>query len=163
VNNINNPLQNLSLKGLLIFPYYPRKHMKKNIQIYKYDKPFEMSFLIPMEKLDFSSSPEMAILSYISDIRDKDEQYWKELKDCLGMNSFPKNYYKICFTVNNNKSVAFMDSTDYSTLLYFDSKSSTWTRIRQFSYAITLEYTVLSDNLDLDMLKGTPEAKVNKK
>ena len=163
MNNINSPTSKLIFEGTVDFPYYPRKHMKKNIQIYKYDKPFEISFLIPMEKLDFSSSPEMAILSFISDIRYKDEQYWKDLKDSLGMNSFQIIYYKICFNVNNNKSVAFMNSTDYSTLLYFDSKSSNWTQIEELSYAINLEYTVIYENLDLDILKGTPEAKVKKK
>lgn len=157
-----SPAATLVFEGDVDFPY-SHKHLKKHIKIYKYDKPVPISFIIPIDQLDYKSTPEMALLSCVSDYRDKDNDYWEELKFSLvspEKRDFFCLFYKIIFTVNDNDAVALMDSTNHPPILCKEKKTGVWEWIRSFANSINLDLAVVDDNLDLISLKDSLERKL---
>lgn len=158
------PASKLVFKGTVDFPYYPGrewKMLKKNIRIYKYDKPFPVS-IIPIDKLDYKSTPEMALLSLNSDYRErgKADIYWNELNLCLEKKIFPKVFYKIVFTVDKKESVSFLNTFDWPMIFYFDANSSTWLYPEEISYTINLDFAVIYENLRLMTMKDAIQGKL---
>jgi hypothetical protein len=159
------PKVSLIFEGEVDFPYYlnGKKTLKKKIEIYKYEPTVDITYLIPIEQLDFSSGAEIAYLSCSSDYRGQSSEYWENVKEfvkekqkrCLSW------YYKIQLQANDRQVVAIIGSTNWPDVLSKTVGSDRWDLITTFSLEDDLLFYSISSNLDLEEVSGdTHEEKI---
>jgi len=168
------PSTKLIYKGVVNFPYYDsnegkKKYLKEIVEIYKYEPALNVSFIIPTEKLDFSSSPELACLSYgtidISDYRNRTPEDWEELKEIVKEKRKRSlwMHYKMCLKTDDGEVVAILTSNNYPFIMFEPKDSNKWEFIHSISFQENVLFYVIHHNLYLEELPGTHEEKMKSK
>jgi len=168
------PPAKLIYKGVVDFPYYDsnedkKKYLKKIVEIYKYDPVIEITHAIPLEKLDFCSSPEMAYLSDSSDCRNCTPEDWEEFKMfVLKEKEKPSKvslflYYKMYLKADDGEVVAILTSNNFPFIMFKPKSSDKWQFIKSISFQENVLFYAIDDNLDLEELQGSYEERMEAK